>query len=634
MRSTADKVLSELQARGFKKRGTEWRGNHPFKPDSDSESFAVTIRDGEHGAYKYWAGNEQGSLYDLAKLFDIETPNGTGISVSDTKISYQSLDEYAQKHYAPVEAFTKAGWQYETIYNRPAITWEVRTGKRVRWCDTSEFMWLGGGSNCWYGLDRAIQIAYERSYPIVLCNGEASTIVAQHYGIPAFSGTGGEGAISDEMKKYLDDKWQGQVIIALDCDTKGRDAAQDVHTILGRGAIIDLGLSDKGDLADFCGLHANYNPMKALQALARTEMQVATDDLTSHIEFISNHALLIDFGKFLEEDPSLFGRTIRMPFHSMRAAGGFASIMTTKKVWFIGNISGGGKTLMSETLCDEYNRLGYNVVYIGSEWSPMELQARQVQRAYKGLPLLTYNDYLQIANGVQIPSHDMITNAAYAARAIRSRPGKTWFMSIKNDVAITNPDKMVVFLEDTLNSLAQTIQTLRANNENIDVVVMDYLSLYETRGTANNLEEYKAGVFKAYCNSLDVLGISTVQVKKEAEDRVVNRGGFLGKHDLYWVRPDKANFITTMNVIYKPRIEVENGLDPSEAVKPYLNLNGEPEPTPNFGMSVVKNSVGSPYHHAYFHFDYDHLRVIEGLHPDYEYSKTYGIPIKKIQRYG
>jgi hypothetical protein len=43
-------------------------------------------------------------------------------------------------------------------------------------------------------------------------------------------------------------------------------------------------------------------------------------------------------------------------------------------------------------------------------------------------------------------------------------------------------------------------------------------------------------------------------------------------------------------------------------------------------MLHVKNSVGQPFHFSYFHWDYDHLRAVEGLHPDYYFDKFYQIP--------
>jgi hypothetical protein len=137
------------------------------------------------------------------------------------------------------------------------------------------------------------------------------------------------------------------------------------------------------------------------------------------------------------------------------------------------------------------------------------------------------------------------------------------------------------------------------------------------------------GVFKAYCKSLDVLGVTTSQVNKDAEDRILNKGGFLTQHDLFYVRGDKGNLISTMNRIYKPRIQVEANLSEKDYYKPYIDENGQPEPTPNFTLLTVKNSVASPFNYAYFHFDYECMAVREGLHPDYYYDKQEGAVLPK-----
>ncbi|MEL6527141.1 MAG: hypothetical protein AAFQ07_15670, partial [Chloroflexota bacterium] len=170
------------------------------------------------------------------------------------------------------------------------------------------------------------------------------------------------------------------------------------------------------------------------------------------------------------------------------------------------------------------------------------------------------------------------------------------------------------------------------NGTRMDVIILDYLSLYDTRAqTGNNPEEYKVGVFKSYCKTLDVLGVSTVQVKKEAEDRVMRTGGYLNQHDLFWVRPDKGNLITTMNRVYKSNFEVspDGYADSDNRHKPFLDDNGQPELTPNMCMVVVKNSVASAYESAYFHFDYDHMRLCEGIHHDYYFDKQFRMLLPK-----
>lgn len=610
MISTADKILAQWGK--YKQEGdNRYRGNCPYRAGSDSNGFVLTINDGEHGAFSDHSGNESGSLYRLAELMGIEKPDKR-IEVRSTKVQIKGLEDYDLRHYVPIGTYAKAGWQAETLYNRPVVTWTTQSGKRARYIDEKGgFTWVGDNEgNCWYGLDRAIDIAYSKlsllssSMPIVLCNGEASTVAAQAHGIPAFCGTGGEGAISDDMLEHLKEIWKGEIYIALDCDDKGKKESEKVKKLLLDAIIIDLGLSDKGDLADFCGLHANYNPMQALKNIVKSERKEQTQEIVEHIEFVSGDEMFSKFNEFITESPELFGRVIKMPFATLRQSGGFADMMTTKKVWLIGNVSGGGKTIFSESLCDEWNKIGHNVFYIGDEWTPMELTARRVQRNYEGANPVTFMEFLHYANtGNEFPQ-SKITEMALTIRKLRTWKGQTYNMKVSSSAK-------VVFLEDIMDSLSRKIEVIRASGQQIDVIVLDYLSLYETRGKANNLEEYKVGLFKSYCKALDVLGVTTIQVKKDAEDRVIKRGGFLTQHDLYWVRPDKGNLISTMNRVL--RQEPATGL-------PFLDINGQPEPTANFTIVTAKNSVASPHEYAYFHFDFKRMRIREGLHPDYYFQ--------------
>jgi hypothetical protein len=630
MRSTADKVL-EACPQLKRQRDGSYRGASPYRPGSDSNGFTLIIHDGEHGAWKDFAREgEQGSLYDLARHLNIETPKGDRVQVENSKTPYEDLADYAKRHYSTLEVFKAAGWRDADYYGKKAIAFEAATGTRVRILEGSEkdlknpYRWVGDAENenCWYGLARALRMANEKALPLVLCNGEASTVVAQSIGIPAFSCVGGEGSASEKMLSELNHEWNGQIYIALDCDEKGRLAADAMQKKLANSLILDLELSDKGDLADFVGLHRDL-AMKGLHRIADKLTQENQESQAELIEFVSSHELLSQFHQFVWEDPSLFGRVIKMPFESMRRSGGFAELITTKKVWLIGNVSGGGKTIFSESLCDGWNWLGYNVLYIGDEWTAMEMTARRLLRANPTNLKLEYMDFLRFVDGSRDFSDAEYQALSLAARQVRTAKGQTFYMQTSTKF------KGVVFLEDIMESVSRKLDTLRAIGIRIDIIVLDYLSLYDTRGKANNIEEYKVGVFKSYCKSLDVLGVTTSQVNKEAEDRVLHKGGFLTQHDLFWVRADKGNLISTMNRMYKSRIQVESNLDPKDFYKPYIDENGQPEPTPNFTLLTVKNSVASPFNYAYFHFDYERMAIREGLHPDYYYDEYEGAVLPK-----
>lgn len=247
--------------------GDEWRMNSPLRPTSDSMGFcynAVT------GVWKDHAGGESGNAITLAKALGIPLPERVG--VANSKREYRDLADYAQQKGVPVEVFAKNGWQDNTTYDgRPAFTFKTATGIRYRFKDglTPPFKSEYGYKRCWYGLKRAVNLAKEHNHPfLVICNGEPSVLVAQYFGIPAFALTGGENQnIPGELMVELHGEWAGNLVVALDCDKAGREGAEKYRRALTAAGyqfrIVDLGLDDKGDLADLCKLHTT-NALDAL----------------------------------------------------------------------------------------------------------------------------------------------------------------------------------------------------------------------------------------------------------------------------------------------------------------------------------------------------------------------------------
>jgi replicative DNA helicase len=280
IQTTADKVLTALQSYNLKKDGAEWRSNNPYHNGSDSHAFKLRIDHGERGTYYDHAHGDKGTLYDLARHFGIETPEGGVYAVESTKREYRNLDEYAKAHGVTGDVFRAADWRDIVYQDRPALEFETFTGKRYRFIDNGKekYKSVFGYKLCWYHLGRAVETARKTGKPLILCNGEATTVVAEHFGLCAFSMTAGEKAIPTDLLetllKALNGGGYSSFWIALDCDPTGRDAARKIAEQLTgkniRVKVIDLGLSDGGDLADFCKLF-EHDALKELTARANTE---------------------------------------------------------------------------------------------------------------------------------------------------------------------------------------------------------------------------------------------------------------------------------------------------------------------------------------------------------------------------
>lgn len=260
--STAERILQALQLQ--KRPDNQYRTNSPFRSGSDSKSFSLIIHDEESGAFHDFVSEQRGSLYDLAKLLQIETPSAVHASSQQTtKRPYLDGTDYAESHGVSWSVFQSAGYS-ETLYlKRKTLRIQTTAGPRYRFLDYRDSMTYineKGFSPCWYKLLEGVKLSKLIKAPLIYCNGEASTVVAQHYGMPAVSiAGGGERTLTSSMIQDLQKLYTGSVIVALDCDAKGQTASYKlVKQLLDAGIpahAVDMKLGMGGDLADWCRMY-------------------------------------------------------------------------------------------------------------------------------------------------------------------------------------------------------------------------------------------------------------------------------------------------------------------------------------------------------------------------------------------
>lgn len=290
--STAQQVLDHLQAYGLKKMGgNRYRFNSPFRPHADGMTCSLVIHDEEHGAWRDHKDDCGGSLYDLAQRAGLErVKNGY---LPPKTPDYTNLEEYALAHGVTRQVFTDFYWSDTTYAGSPALAFKTRSGTRYRMLKgKSKFLNPNGFQACWYGLNEVLRKSLQEQPILVYVNGEASVVVGQHFGIPAFTIAGGgerpiPAHLLHELKGWLGSE-RVKVLVALDCDAKGIQAAgqlQEQFSEAGFEALaLDLNLWEKGDLADFCKLH-QAGAWAALQELPPLTHTTALHRQQSYLPF-------------------------------------------------------------------------------------------------------------------------------------------------------------------------------------------------------------------------------------------------------------------------------------------------------------------------------------------------------------
>ncbi len=233
-------------------------------------SCTMIINSPEHGSFfdHHPSANPQsGSLYELAKHLGVALP--TVVPVESTKRAYAGLEEYARAHGLPGDVLRVWQWREVAIEGRPALEFPTPSGLRWRFLDGAKgkpvYKSVQGYTRCWYGFSAKLKELLCEGKPLVICNGEISTVAARYHGVPAIAMTSGEkgeipGDLLEQLKGFLSELSDLEVIVALDCDKAGRAAARGLEEQLRREGFevraVELGLGQGGDLADYCMLHA------------------------------------------------------------------------------------------------------------------------------------------------------------------------------------------------------------------------------------------------------------------------------------------------------------------------------------------------------------------------------------------
>lgn len=321
MGKALDRVLSALKQRGKdpKREGKQYRSFCPGHNDINVPSLSIST--GKDNVILYCQSQNcdvrdiaNGIGLTLPELFDdyqeknntvkairnskqleqkleqreVQFNTNSKIDNVNSKRSYKDLDDYCNfKSIDPIY-FRHAGWQETQYLSRPALKFITDGGLRYRFIDGEKpiFRSQPEYKKCWYRLDSALEISDKYKLPLIYCNGEPSTIVAQSRLLPATTVCSGESgnllkSLTFELaNKYLNPK--KEIWLALDADITGRKSslkrAKELRELNFQVSIIDfqfisidfVSVFNGYDLADFCKdlkVESRSNLWRKLQSL-------------------------------------------------------------------------------------------------------------------------------------------------------------------------------------------------------------------------------------------------------------------------------------------------------------------------------------------------------------------------------
>lgn len=572
----SDAILRALEAYGLKDKGHgEYRCKSPFRPDSDSDSFTYNALKGTGHDKVTNAGYNN---YQIADHLGIELPDeNQRVPVEDTKRAYRDLADYAQTQGVPVEVFEKAGWKLDTHDNRPCLSFPTPNGTRYRFIDgnlkLAKYKSQYGYKECWFGLDRAINMS---KGVLVLCNGEASTIAAQYHGVPAFCKTAGERKIPEHLvEEFTERGYNGHIWIALDCDKTGQEQAFEIQHQIPGSVILDLGLADKGDLANFCKLYT-HDSLQALQRLVPTPRPQKPDMVYAHS--VAIHAIA-----GIEEAGA--GYPLVMPFECIHSLGGAAEIIPPRTIVMILAATGSGKTSFLETCADYWLRRGIGGVWRGDEFSSEGYLHRRIQR-YGSLTTRQINSHRM---ALQEQANNVPLDMRYGIRMSREQIEHYqqvcgWLSEWKGQLSYYEARREKKHVEPMLDMMTAEIQARRRRGEVVAFAVFDYIQLMRTisKTIDDNPYEHAFGLIKEWTIDMDIISLVGSQLTKTAGTDAL-KNVCPSVNDGQFVRPDKANLILAPRIIY---VDDPDGEMDDEG-------NARRIPSGRGVLSVLKNSEGA-----------------------------------------
>ncbi len=238
------------------------------------------------------------------------------------------------------------------------------------------------------------------------------------------------------------------------------------------------------------------------------------------------------------------------PFRSLHRFGGFFHVAERRKMVYVVGIPGGGKTSMAEIWMGNLVRDEKDVLSFGPEWSPTEVQLREMQRRGG----LTYRE-MRLDRLWRSEEAKGIPEERRSGRQLSQAQREKGLLLL--DQLDTWPG-MVHHIEDadyTLDSLLLSAQNrvdlARATGRDVVAIFWDYLHILKVYSHSNDAGwgERLCGMFKRLSEATNTTAYVLLQPKKPHIDAVrlagINgKGKSLIEQPQVWLNSDSASGVS------------------------------------------------------------------------------------------
>lgn len=616
--------------REMKKDSEEWHGACPFC-SSDDDGFMCWPTTGNYWcrtcgetgfSTQFIMKTQHKTWHEARAILGVKSNHSNGKHQAvDSELVYKSRAHYAAVKGLPESVFIAAKFsEIETYQGRPAMKYVTYDSDnnihyRVRFMDGKKPKYKPVGEGVpfvWYRLNQAMGISNKTQKPVVIVNGEVSVLAAQHYNIPAICRTGGEMALTDELiaelQKMYPKSRPREIIIALDCDKKGRDTALVIEKQLKEAKyeplIIDLGFSDTGDFNDFTRLHTKESA-KQLESLVSVHKPIS----------LNMHAASKDFTFNIINRVAPPGKILINPFKTLHRLGGDAEFMHPKRLSLIFSMSGHFKTAFWEAMVDGWVQNGFSGIVDGQEFTSQDYHMRRVLRqvghTIKGLDksedvtlaaidyrdVVRYQIYLQEQRD-KMPNFmrqgvDTFTGTAGKVKLDSLQYVDKFIQSWRGHVEYV---PYIFYLEDRIAFMKDWIIKRRANGGTVEFAVFDYVQLMFARDNDGGIHNYQycISLMKAFAMEMNVHVIAVSQVNKQPSKDAKKNNKRLMVSDMSYINDNDANLSIALNFYYAAKTDENGAVEIDDNGDAMIERKILPSGHNAALVDVLKNSHGQP----------------------------------------